>query len=179
MTHEKKNNRYSSNSRPESALRDCRLRGGGKGKKGPSGLEKIKAFIVHSYEEDHVCGAPQGKGITEALRNEFKDRIQIKSHFMNTKTINSAPEKMEQEGLLVLREVESFKPDIVFTLDDDAFREVGLKLKGKNYPIVFSGLNGQPEKYNQTAPFLDRRADPMRISPASMRSFISRSRSMS
>ena len=132
----------------------------GKGIKGQGGLEKIKVFIVHSYEEDHVCGAPQGKGITEALKNEFKDRIQIKNYFMNTKTINSAPDKMEQEGLLVLTEVESFKPNMVFTLDDDAFREVGLKLRGKNVPVFFSGMNGQPEKYSKDAPFLDGKGRP-------------------
>jgi len=132
----------------------------GKGKKGQAASEKIKAFILHSYEEDHVCGAPQGKGITESLRNEFKDRIQIRSHFMNTKTINSAPDKMKQEALLVLREVESFKPDVVFTLDDDAFREVGLKLQGKSYPVIFSGLNGQPEKYSKNTPFLDSKGRP-------------------
>ena len=132
----------------------------GKGKRDQAGLQKIKVFILHSYEEDHVCGAPQGKGIAESLRNEFKDRVQIRSRFMNTKTINSAPDKMKDEALLVLREVESFKPDVLFTLDDDAFREVGLKLNGKSYPIIFSGLNGQPEKYSKGTPFLDEKGRP-------------------
>jgi ABC-type uncharacterized transport system substrate-binding protein len=91
---------------------------------------------------------------------EFKDRIQIRSHFMNTKTINSTPDKMQKEALLVLREVESFKPNMVFTLDDDAFREVGLKLKGQRYPVIFSGMNGQPENYNKNTHFLDSRGRP-------------------
>lgn len=126
-----------------------------KGKKGQMGLEKIRVFIVHSYEEDHVCGAPQGKGIMTSLMKEFKDRIDMKTYFMNTKTTNSTPDKMKQEGLVVLREVESFKPHIVFTLDDDAFREVGLKLNRQSYPVIFSGMNGQPENYSKNTPFLD------------------------
>jgi ABC-type uncharacterized transport system substrate-binding protein len=127
----------------------------GKKKEDQAGLGKIKVFIVHSYEKDHVCGAPQGRGIEDALTEEFKDRIQTRNYFMNTKTINSAPDRMQSEGLQVLSEVESFNPDIVFTLDDDAFREVGLKLKGQRYPVIFSGMNGQPEAYSKNTPFLD------------------------
>ena len=132
----------------------------GKGKRSHGPAEKMKAFILHSDEEDHVCGAPQGRGITESLRKEFKDGIQIRSHFMNTKTINSAPDKMKTEALLVLREVASFKPNVVFVLDDDAFREVGLKLNGKSHAVIFSGLNGQPENYSKTTPFLDSKGRP-------------------
>jgi ABC-type uncharacterized transport system substrate-binding protein len=132
----------------------------GKGEKGRASSEKMKTFIVHSYEEDHVCGGPQGRGITETLEKEFKDRIQIRTHFMNTKTVNSAPDKMKEEAILVLREVEKFKADVVFTLDDDAFREVGLKLNGKSYPVIFSGMNGQPEDYSKDTPFLDSKGRP-------------------
>jgi ABC-type uncharacterized transport system substrate-binding protein len=62
---------------------------------------------------------------------------------------------MKKEAALVLREVEEFAPNIVFTVDDDAFREVGLKLLGRSYPVVFTGMNGQPENYSRSAPFLD------------------------
>ena len=105
---------------------------------------KIKVFIVQSYEKDHVCGSPQGKGIEASLAKAFKDRLDIRNHFMSTKTINSTPEKMKKEALVVLAEVESFKPDLVFTVDDDAFREVGLKLIARSYPVIFSGMNAQP-----------------------------------
>ena len=121
---------------------------------------KIKVFIVQSYEVDHVCGSPQGEGIEESLVKEFKDRIEIKNHFMSTKTINSTPEKMKKEALVVLEEVASFQPDIVFTVDDDAFREVGLQLTAQSYPVVFSGMNAQPEKYSERIPFLDGNGQP-------------------
>jgi ABC-type uncharacterized transport system substrate-binding protein len=120
----------------------------------------IKIFIVQSYEKDHVCGSPQGRGIQDTLAKELKDRIQIRIHYMNTKTINSTPDKMKREALVVLAEVESFKPDLVFTVDDDAFREVGLKLAGRSYPVVFTGMNGQPENYSRKTPFLDSQGRP-------------------
>ncbi|MDX2480827.1 MAG: ABC transporter substrate binding protein [Desulfuromusa sp.] len=117
--------------------------------------DKIKVFIVQSYEQDHVCGAPQGKGIEASLAKEFSGRLDIKNHFMSTKTINSTPEKMQHEARLVLAEVDSFKPDMVFMVDDDAFREVGVKLISEKYPVIFSGMNAQPENYSKNVPFLD------------------------
>ena len=125
-----------------------------------AGSQQAKIFIVQSYEMDHVCGRPQGQGIESALRKAFKDGIRIQTHFMNTKTINSTPEKMKAEALTVLGEIESFGPDMVFTVDDDAFREVGLKLVGRDYPVIFTGMNGQPENYSKNAPFLDGQARP-------------------
>jgi ABC-type uncharacterized transport system substrate-binding protein len=119
-----------------------------------------KIFIVQSYEKDHVCGSPQGQGIETALRKGVKGGVRVRTHFMNTKTINSTPEKMKSEALVVLSEIESFAPDMVFTVDDDAFREVGLKLVGRSYPVVFTGMNGQPENYSKPFPFLDGQGRP-------------------
>jgi ABC-type uncharacterized transport system substrate-binding protein len=125
-----------------------------------AGSQKIKIFIVQSYEKDHVCGSPQGRGIEAALTKAFKDGIHVHTHFMNTKTVNSTPDKMKKEALVVLSEIESFGPDMVFTVDDDAFREVGLKLAGRSYPVIFTGMNGQPENYSKSTPFLDGQGKP-------------------
>jgi ABC-type uncharacterized transport system substrate-binding protein len=125
-----------------------------------TGAKAPKIFIVQSYEQDHVCGSPQGQGIETALRKAFKEEIRVRTHFMNTKTINSTPEKMKSEALVVLSEIESFAPDMVFTVDDDAFREVGLKLAGRSYPVIFTGMNGQPENYSKNVPFLDSQGRP-------------------
>lgn len=121
---------------------------------------RIKVFIVQSYEPDHVCGSPQGEGIAESLRTAFKDRLDIKTHFMCTKTVNSSPDKMRAEAITVLDLVNAFDPDLVFTVDDDAFREVGMKLLGRRFPVVFTGMNGQPENYSKKSPFLDEAGRP-------------------
>jgi ABC-type uncharacterized transport system substrate-binding protein len=134
--------------------------GATKAGRGGADSQDIKIFIVQSYEKDHVCGSPQGLGISTSLTKAFKDRVHIRTHFMNTKTINSTSEKMKNEALVVLSEIETFKPDMVFTVDDDAFREVGLKLAGRSYPVIFTGMNGQPENYHKNIPFLDGNGRP-------------------
>jgi hypothetical protein len=82
----------------------------------------IRAYIVHSYERDHVCGVPQGEGVERVLKEKFGDRLLIKKHFMNTKTINGTPAKMKDDAQQVLQNIDQFKPSIVFTIDDNAFR---------------------------------------------------------
>ncbi len=121
---------------------------------------QVRAYIVHSYENDHVCGVPQGEGIEKRLRETFGKKVFIRKHFMNTKTINGTPEKMKKDALRVLQDINQFEPSIVFTIDDNAFREVGLKLVGHNYPIIFSGLNGQPENYDNKVRFLSANGIP-------------------
>jgi len=119
------------------------------------GAVSKRVFIVHSYESNHVCGIPQSNGIESVLREHFGTSLTIKSHFMDTKTTNSTARKMQAEARKVLQAIEAFKPDIVFTIDDNAFREVGLYLVGKPFPVVFTGMNGQPVNYSERVPFLD------------------------
>ena len=119
------------------------------------GAVSKRAFIVHSYESNHVCGIPQSNGIENVLREHFGTNLTIRSHFMDTKTTNSTSQKMQAEARKVLQAIEAFKPDIIFTIDDNAFREVGLHLVGKPFPVVFTGMNGQPANYSKRVPFLD------------------------
>jgi len=120
-----------------------------------AGAISKRAFIVHSYESNHVCGVPQGNGIESVLREHFGSSLTVEAQFMDTKTTNSTAEKMRAEAQHVLLAIEAFKPDIVFTIDDNAFREVGLGLAGKPFPVIFSGMNGQPAAYNRKVSFLD------------------------
>src|SRR5262249_54034232 len=72
-----------------------------------------------------------------------------------------SPEAMLQEGQKALAEVAQFKPDIVFTLDDAAIRQVMLPLIGRSdVSVVFSGMNGQPEMYDGIRKYMDSRARP-------------------
>ena len=122
--------------------------------------EQPKVYIVQSYESDNVCGRPQEEGIVEILEKEYGERLVIRTHYMDTKTVNSAKEAMQADAAKVLQEIEVFGPDIVFTVDDNAFREVGLKLVGRSFPVVFTGMNAQPEVYNAKIPFLDSNGIP-------------------
>jgi ABC-type uncharacterized transport system substrate-binding protein len=80
---------------------------------------------------------------------------------MDTKRTNTTPEAMKRVAAEALREIDSFKPDVIVTLDDNAFREIALPMAGRpDVAAVFSGMNGQPEMYNARKHFMDGREKP-------------------
>ncbi len=123
-----------------------------------------RIYIVQSYEKGHVCGEPQAEGILGALAAagwEKGRNLAVQSYYMDTYRTNAAPEAMKAEGQKALAEIADFKPDIVFVLDDAAVRQVMLPLIGRtDMSIVFSGMNGQPEIYNEPSHYLDSRERP-------------------
>ncbi len=123
----------------------------------------VKIFILHSYERNHVCGQPQHDGVVEALRRagykEGKNLI-LKTYYMDTKRKNNTPELIEKQAQIALKKIKEFKPDVLVTLDDNAFSSVALKLVDTSLPIVFSGLNNLPESYNKKVHFMNSRTHP-------------------
>jgi ABC-type uncharacterized transport system substrate-binding protein len=123
-----------------------------------------RVYIVASYEKHHVCGWPQEQGVIKGLVQEgWIDGINlsVKSYHMDTKRTNTTPEAMKRVAAEALREIDSFKPDVIVTLDDNAFREIALPMAGRpDVAAVFSGMNGQPEMYNARKHFMDGREKP-------------------
>jgi putative ABC transport system substrate-binding protein len=123
-----------------------------------------RIYIVQSYEKGHVCGEPQAEGILDALATggwKVGTNLTVQSYYMDTYRTNATPEAMKAEGQKALAEIAEFKPDIVFVLDDAAVRQVMLPLIGRtDMSIVFSGMNGQPEIYNEPKHYLDSWAHP-------------------
>lgn len=123
-----------------------------------------RIYIVQSYEKGHVCGEPQAEGILDALGAggwEVGRNLTVQSYYMDTYRTNATPEAMKAEGQKALAEIAEFKPDIVFVLDDAAVRQVMLPLIGRtDMSVVFSGMNGQPEIYNEPKHYLDSRGHP-------------------
>ena len=125
-----------------------------------SGLKKV--FIVHSYEIDHVCGRPQHDGVVRALKDAGFDesRVSYGVYAMDTKRRFNTPEQIEAQAAIALAQIEEFGPDVVVTLDDNAFRTVALAVAEKDIPVVFSGLNGRPEGYVTTPAWIQTREQP-------------------
>lgn len=119
--------------------------------------EPAKILIVHSYESRHVCGFPQEIGVRKALLDSgFIERedITIRRFLMDTKKTYTTKEQIAERGRLALKEVERFKPSVVVTVDDNAFKTVALPLLDrKDISVVFTGMNAQPEKYNRMKRF--------------------------
>ncbi len=135
---------------------------------GPSFAEapmaRKRVFILHSYELGDVCGQPQAQGVVQALKQAGfgDDKVQFSVYAMDTKRTNTTPALMARQAEIALERIRRFRPDVLVTLDDNAFRTVALPLAGSGLPIVFSGMNNQPELYNRTTPWMRTRKAPGR-----------------
>lgn len=126
--------------------------------------EAKRIYIVQSYEKGHVCGEPQAQGELEALAEggwtEGKN-LTVKTYWMDTYRTNATPEAMQREGQKALAEIAEFKPDLIFANDDAAEAQVMLPLVGRSdIALVFSGMKGQPEMYNERKHYMESRAHP-------------------
>lgn len=123
-----------------------------------------RVMIVHSYERDHICGAPQSDGVVTALREAgwiAGENLQILSYYMDTKKTHTTPVAIREQAGIALKQVEEFAPQVVVVLDDNAVREVMLPLVDrKDLSVVFSGMNGQPEAYNEKTFFMRNKQRP-------------------
>jgi putative ABC transport system substrate-binding protein len=117
-----------------------------------------RVYIVQSYEAGHVCGEPQAEGELQSLAAggwAVGRNLEVKTYYMDTYKTNTSPESMRREGQNALREIEEFKPDLVFANDDAAIAQVMMPLVGGSTPVVFSGMNAQPEMYNERKHYMD------------------------
>lgn len=122
-----------------------------------------RLFIVHSYEQNHICGQPQHDGAIKALEDAgwtVGKNLELSVYYMDTKRKNNTKALIAQQAGLALKEIKRFKPDVILTLDDNAFKTVCLPLSEKPVKIIFSGMNGQPEAYNKSRRFMHSRAMP-------------------
>ncbi|UZP66534.1 hypothetical protein N1030_13070 [Desulfovibrio mangrovi] len=122
-----------------------------------------RVFILHSYELEHVCGGPQHVGVLRGLaEGGFTEGVNLvaMAFAMDTKRVNNTPELMRRQAEAAQEAIAAYKPDVLVTLDDNAFRMVGLAYANTDLPVVFSGLNVRPEKYAEKVPWLDTREQP-------------------
>jgi len=131
---------------------------------GSAWADSKRVYIAASYEKSHVCGWPQEQGVIKGLSKEgwFEGmNLEVKRFYMDTKRKNTTSEAMKKVAAEVLTEIDAYKPHVLVTLDDNAFREVGLHfVERPDMAVVFSGMNGQPEKYNAKKPYMNSRENP-------------------
>jgi len=105
-----------------------------------------KVFYINSYHS----GLYWSDGIENNIKKVlFKSKIPIefKRVEMDSKRNNNEPYKIKI-ALKIKNQIENFKPDVIITSDDNAFRYVILPyFKDSNIPVVFCGINGSSKKY--------------------------------
>jgi ABC-type uncharacterized transport system substrate-binding protein len=122
-----------------------------------------RVLILHSYEHNHVCGQPQHDGVVAMLKKTGfieNQNLELQLYYMDTKRKNNTPELIKKQADIALQKIKLFKPDVLVTLDDNAFKWVALQLVDTDISVVFSGVNGQPEMYQQQKPFMFSRDNP-------------------
>lgn len=106
-----------------------------------------RIFMVNSYHPEYFWSARQSQGIKDALEG-FK--IVSREYFMDTKRHPGA-EWLAQQKEICLDKIAAFKPDLIFTGDDNATRTIATHFLGHSIPVVFYGVNAEPEIYGLVA----------------------------
>lgn len=110
-------------------------------------LPILKIAIVNSYDINHVCGSPQTQGIIRGLTKlDSKYQLDIQVWYMKTDVTFTTPDKIEYISKRVIDDIKSFNPDHIFTIDDTAFKNVGMHFSN-THKIFFSGINKPFNEY--------------------------------
>lgn len=118
---------------------------GGLGGEQPMAARKPKVKILHvmSYHTPWRWTEGQLQGFKDGLGDLAAE---YKVFEMDTKR-NSTPEAKERKGREARELIESWKPDLLYTTDDDAQQYVARYYVDSALPIVFSGVNKDPKTY--------------------------------
>ncbi|MCB1930234.1 MAG: hypothetical protein KDH17_19640 [Rhodocyclaceae bacterium] len=108
----------------------------------PSGAA-TRIFHVMSFDSPWRWTDGQFAGFKEGL--DMAD-AEYRVFQMDVKT-NSTPEAKARVGAEARRLVADWKPDLIYTSDDDALTHVSSHFAGQSLPCVFSGVNKTPEQH--------------------------------
>ena len=102
-----------------------------------------KCLYISSYHPGYAWS----DGVERGIRTTLEGKCEIKQFNMDTKR-NKDPEYMEKAGLEAKQLIDSWKPDIVITADDNAARFViQAHYKDSTIPFVFCGVNWTADEY--------------------------------
>ena len=106
----------------------------------------FNVFVVMSYEQDNPWCQEIKNGIDSALTGDSE----ITYFYMDTKINRAGGQQKAREAFALYQKI---KPDGVITVDDNAQQMFVLPyLKNKvKTPVMFSGVNAEPEKYGYPA----------------------------
>lgn len=102
-----------------------------------------KVLYIMSYHSPWRWTDGQLEGFKEGMRGL---KAEYKVFQMDTKR-NSSPEAKERMGKEAMALIAAWKPDLVYTSDDDAQEYVARYYVNKHIPFVFSGVNKDPKAY--------------------------------
>lgn len=105
--------------------------------------KEFRILYIMSYHSPWRWTDWQLEGFQEEMKGV---KAVYKSFQMDTKR-NSSPEQKERKGQEARALIESWKPDLVYTSDDDVQQYVVKHYVNGKLPFVFSGVNADPADY--------------------------------
>jgi len=105
--------------------------------------QEFKILHIMSYHLPWKWTDDQLNGFKEALKDY---NVEYKIFQMDTKR-NSSDEWKEEAGRQARELIDTWKPDLVYTNDDNAQIYVTKYYINSSIPFVFSGVNAEPEAY--------------------------------
>jgi len=102
-----------------------------------------KIFLVFSYHPGLFWHVNAEKGIREALKGF---QCKYSSFYMDTKR-HQTPEWINKVSQEAVQQIKDYQPDVLVGLDDNAARYVLAHFLGTSLPMVFLGVNREPEVY--------------------------------
>ncbi|MCD6534568.1 MAG: hypothetical protein J7L25_10910 [Deltaproteobacteria bacterium] len=112
-----------------------------------SEAREYRIFMVNSYHPEYFWSARQGQGIKDALSGL---NVVSQECFMDSKRHLGA-EWLVQQKKICLAKIAKFKPDLILTGDDNATKTIAAHFFGRSLPVVFYGVNAEPETYGLVA----------------------------
>jgi ABC-type uncharacterized transport system substrate-binding protein len=107
-----------------------------------------RVFIVYSYHSDYFWQQDEERGIKKALSGM---EITFGSYFFDSKK-HQSQEWLDQQVKICLEKIKLFQPDVIITCDDNATKTIGRTFFKQKIPVVFLGLNNDPEAYGLVEP---------------------------
>ncbi len=102
-----------------------------------------RVFIVYSYHPDYFWQQDEERGIRDALKGMD---VLFNRYCLDSKR-HQEEDWLKQQVKICLEKIKAFEPDVIVTCDDNATRIVGKAFIQLKTPVVFLGLNGEPEDY--------------------------------
>jgi ABC-type uncharacterized transport system substrate-binding protein len=109
----------------------------------PGTLLAAKCLFISSYHQGYAWS----DGVERGLRNTLQDHCELKQFDMDTKRHKEEREKTEA-ALRARKLIESWKPDVVITADDNAAKYlIQPYFRDHSIPFVFCGINWEVDEY--------------------------------
>ncbi|WP_159084570.1 ABC transporter substrate-binding protein [Dongshaea marina] len=103
-------------------------------------------FIIESYHSDY----PWDISYMEGIRQELGADYRLERFHMNTKRLPES--QYQQQADRAWARYQELQPDLVILADDNALKYLFRRLSSVQTPVVFLGINGNPNPIVLTAP---------------------------